>query len=453
MTTDSRRSFIKLALTSMAGLGWFPHVRAGNAPMSSDVVIIGAGMSGLAAAKALVAKGKGVILLEAQSRIGGRTLTDRSLGLPLDLGASWIHGINKNPISAIANSLNVSTFPTNYDSIQRYDFDGRTITDAEDSLLDANYNSLMAGVTRAQKQAKTDKSLGATINGVLSARTYTPFEQRAIQYSINTDIEHDYAADVSRMSLKYWDQDSDFSGDDVIIKQGYSQITDYLAGGLDVRLSTTVQEIDYGSSNITIKTNNGTFSAKKVIVTVPLGVLKAGAINFTPALPSAYVGAISRLGMGVLNKTYLRFPYRFWDGQEQLLGYIGLEQGQWAEWYDFQRITNQPILLGFNAASFASTLEAYSDTQTVASAMTVLRAIYGASVPDPLGYKITRWGKNPFSFGSYSFIGIGSTPKDCDTLAKSIKSKIIFAGEHTNSRYVGTVHGAYLSGLNASAQV
>jgi monoamine oxidase len=255
------------------------------------------------------------------------------------------------------------------------------------------------------------------------------------------------------MSLKYWDQDSGFSGKDVIIKQGYSQITDYLAVGLDVRLSTLVQEIDYGGSNVTIKTNNGTFSAKKVIVTVPLGVLKAGAIKFTPALPAGYSAAISRLGMGVLNKTYLRFPYRFWDNQEQLLGYIGLERGRWAEWYDFQRITNHPILLGFNAGSFASTLEAYSDAQTVASAMSVLRTIYGASVPDPVGYKITRWGKNPFSFGSYSFVGIGSSPKDCDTLASPVNSKIIFAGEHTIKKYIGTAHGAYLSGLNASAKV
>lgn len=453
MTTESRRSFIRLALTSMAGLGCLPYARAGIIPMSSDVVIIGAGMSGLAAAKDLVAKGKGVILLEAQSNIGGRTVTDRSLGLPLDLGASWIHGINKNPISGIANSLNISTFPTNYDSIQRYDFDGRTITDAEDSLVDANFDGLMAVASKAQRQAKTDKSLGSAINGALSLRTYSPFEQRAIQYSINTEIEHDYAADTSRMSLRYWDQDSGFSGKDVIIKQGYSQIINHLAAGLDIRLSTMVQEVDYGSSDVKIKTNNGIFSAKKVIVTVPLGVLKAGAIKFTPTLPAGYSAAISRLGMGVLNKTYLRFPYKFWDEQEQLLGYIGLEPGRWAEWYDFQRITNQPILLGFNAGSFASTLEAYSDEQTVSSAMTVLRAMYGASVPNPIGYKITRWGKNPFSLGSYSYVGIGSSPTDCDTLAKPVNSKIIFAGEHTIKKYIGTAHGAYLSGLNASAKV
>jgi hypothetical protein len=129
-------------------------------------------------------------------------VTDRSLGLPLDLGASWIHGINRNPIAAIANSLNISTFPTNYDSIQRYDFDGRAITDAEDSLVDANYDTLMAGLSKAQRQAKTDKSLGSAINAALSVRTYSPFEQRAIQYSINTDIEHDYAADTSRMSWR-----------------------------------------------------------------------------------------------------------------------------------------------------------------------------------------------------------------------------------------------------------
>ncbi len=450
---ENKRRFIKLALASAAGLSLYPYGKARAAGFSADVIVIGAGMSGLAAAKDLQSKGKKVILLEAQNAIGGRTVTDRSLGVPLDLGASWIHGVNKNPIAAIASTLNLATSPTNYDAIQRYDYDGREITDTEDTLVDKNYSTLMSAVSKAQRAAKQDQSLGVTINSINATKTYTPFEQRAIQYSVNTEIEHDYAADVSVMSLKYWDQDSDFGGQDVLITQGYDQITSYLASGLDIRLSTIVTEINYAKTTVSVMTSNGTYTAPKVIITTPLGVLKKGVIKFTPSLPASYTSAISRLGMGLLNKLYLRFPYKFWNNQEQLLGYIGLEKGRWAEWYDLQHVTNQPILLGFNAASFAATAEAYTDQQTVASAMSVLRTIYGAASPDPLGYKITRWGKNSWSFGSYSYVALGSSPSDCDVFTKSINSRLYFAGEHTNRAYIGTVHGAYLSGLRASGQI
>jgi monoamine oxidase len=450
---ENKRQFIKLAIASAAGLSLYPYGKARAAGFSADVIVIGAGMSGLAAAKDLQSKGKKVILLEAQNAIGGRTVTDRSLGVPLDLGASWIHGVNKNPIAAIASSLNLATSPTNYDAIQRYDYDGREITDTEDTLVDKNYSTLMSAVSKAQRAAKQDQSLGVTINSINATKTYTPFEQRAIQYSVNTEIEHDYAADVSVMSLKYWDQDSDFGGQDVLITQGYDQITSYLASGLDIRLSTIVTEINYAKTTVNVMTSNGTYTAPKLIITTPLGVLKKGVIKFTPSLPASHTTAIGRLGMGLLNKLYLRFPYKFWNNQEQLLGYIGLEKGRWAEWYDLQHVTNQPILLGFNSASFAATAEAYTDQQTVASAMSVLRTIYGAAAPDPLGYKMTRWGKNSWSFGSYSYVALGSSPSDCDVFTKSINSRLYFAGEHTNRAYIGTVHGAYLSGLRASGQI
>ena len=450
---ENKRQFIKLAIASAAGLSLYPYGKARAAGFSADVIVIGAGMSGLAAAKDLQSKGKKVILLEAQNAIGGRTVTDRSLGVPLDLGASWIHGVNKNPIAAIASSLNLATSPTNYDAIQRYDYDGREITDTEDTLVDKNYSTLMSAVSKAQRAAKQDQSLGVTINSINATKTYTPFEQRAIQYSVNTEIEHDYAADVSVMSLKYWDQDSDFGGQDVLITQGYDQITSYLASGLDIRLSTIVTEINYAKTTVNVMTSNGTYTAPKLIITTPLGVLKKGVIKFTPSLPASHTTAIGRLGMGLLNKLYLRFPYKFWNNQEQLLGYIGLEKGRWAEWYDLQHVTNQPILLGFNSASFAATAEAYTDQQTVASAMSVLRTIYGAAAPDPLGYKMTRWGKNSWSFGSYSYVALGSSPSDCDVFTKSINSRLYFAGEHTNKDYMGTVHGAYSSGLRASSQI
>ncbi|MEY4684247.1 MAG: hypothetical protein RLZ25_706 [Pseudomonadota bacterium] len=445
-----RRDVIRLAVTSMASLGLIPLNRAVASITSADVLVIGAGISGLAAAKDLVSRGKKVIVLEAQHIIGGRILTDRSLGTAIDLGASWIHGVNQNPLSSIAASLNLKTSRSDYDAIQRYDFDGRKVTEAEGRGLDARFDDLLSGITELQKTASINRSLGVSIDEILQTKKYSGFDQRGIRYSINTEIEHEYAADVDDMSLKFWDQDDSFSGGDVFISQGFDLITDFLAKDLDIRTSTVVQEIEYRGSTVNVKTLTDVFTARQVIVTLPLGVLKAGGVKFSPPLPASHLGAINRIGMGLLNKLYLRFPRNFWGTSDQLIGYLGHDSGHWAEWYDFQRVTQEPILLGFNAASFASTLEGYSDEQTVASAMKVLRTIFGASIPEPLGYRLTRWGQNPWSLGSYSYLGVGASPRDCDVLSRPVRSKLFFAGEHANKSYIGTAHGAYLSGLKAS---
>ena len=277
---------------------------------------------------------------------------------------------------------------------------------------------------------------------------------------MNTEIEHEYGADTSRLSLKYWDQDGEFPGDDVIMTQGYQQITDSLSQGLDIRLNTTVSSIDWSKSTIVIRANDGTvYSAARVIVTLPLGVLKAGKVKFTPNLPATHTAAISRLGVGLLNKLYLKFPSIFWDNSVQLLGYMAdttsgaALRGAWAEWYCFNRYTGQNVLLGFNAGSYAGTVEAMTDQATVADAMKVLRNIYGARIPDPSGYLLTRWGKNPYSLGAYSNIAPGASGADYDTLAKPVSKRLYFAGEHTHRTYPSTVHGAYLSGTRAATSV
>jgi monoamine oxidase len=144
-----------------------------------------------------------------------------------------------------------------------------------------------------------------------------------------------------------------------------------------------------------------------VIVTLPLGVLQAGKVRFTPELPQNKQRAIAKLGMGVLNKCYLRFPDAFWSDEVDWLEYIPESHGEWTEWVSFKRAANMPVLLGFNAADRGRALEAWSDERIVASAMQTLRTIYGASIPEPIDYQMTRWATDPFSLGSYSFNPVG----------------------------------------------
>jgi monoamine oxidase len=106
----------------------------------------------------------------------------------------------------------------------------------------------------------------------------------------------------------------------------------------------------------------------------------------------------------------------------------------------------EPILVGLNCAAYARSLEQLSKDEVVAAAMTELRAIFGSKVPEPTATGVTKWNSDPFTYGSYSYIPVGATQRDYNTLAANIEERVFFAGEATNAAYRGTVHGAFLAG-------
>lgn len=414
-------------------------------PHEADVIVIGAGMAGLAAATQLIKDGNSVILLEGRERIGGRTWTDHTLGVPVDMGASWIHGVKDNPLTELANRFNATRISTNYDDMALYDADGRELSDAESDKIDRDFENMMENVYELQEELEGDISLQAAINR--SAKS-----TRNLTYSINTTIEHEYGADVSDLSLFEWDQDGEQSGGDVIFPKGYEQLVNGLAKGLDIRTKTRVESIDYNDKTVRIGTGQGEFRCQRVVVTLPLGVLKKGSVRFSPELPSQKQKSISRLNMGVLNKVYLKFPKVFWD-KETMIGYVASEKGRWCEWLNVHKFTGQPVLLGFNAGAYGVEIESENDDDIVDGAMTVLRRIYGDDIPDPEGWAITRWMSDPFAYGSYSHIPPGASGADYDQLSRPVSGRLFFAGEATHRVYPGTVHGAYLSGMRAAKEI
>jgi len=190
-----------------------------------------------------------------------------------------------------------------------------------------------------------------------------------------------------------------------------------------------------------------------VLVTLPLGVLKAGSVEFVPALPKSTSEAIAKLEMGVLNKCYLRFTHVFWPKDVDWLESIPDKHGEWTEWVSFGRVAGKPILLGFNAGARGREIESWSDTKIVADAMKTLRRIFGVGIPEPVDFQITRWGSDPYACGSYSFNPVGARPKMRRQLATPLADTLYFAGEATEHNYFGTAHGAYLSGVRAAEEI
>ena len=435
-----------------------PPANQGFQNQKFDVIVIGAGIAGLAAARSLKQRGAEVLVLEARNRIGGRVWTDQSMsGVPLDLGASWIQGTSGNPITSLARSFNLRTLPTDFDNVALYDSTSRRLSNSEVTRIETNYQSLRQRLERLrdqmQRAGQRDISLQDGLDRVLARQNLTDSARSELNFAINAEIEAEYAADAAGLSLFNWDQDEGFSGPSVLLPGGYGQIATGLAQGLDVRVKTQVKRVEYSDREVRVATDQDLFTAGKVIVTLPLGVLKSGAVTFAPALPDEKMKAIRRLGMGVLDKVYLRFPQVFWPKESDVLGVISQAKGEWAAWINYYRYTGQPILAALNAGNFAKSLEGLPNQEIVNSAMKALRQIYGRSIPDPERFIITRWGADPFSLGAYSSIPPLATGQDYDTLAAPLGDRVFFAGEATSRTYPATVHGAFLSGEREARRI
>lgn len=433
-----------------------------------ETVIIGAGIAGLAAAKELQAAGKDVIVLEANDRIGGRLWSIHPWGTSLELGASWIHGVNRNPIAEIAKSLNLQLMPTVYNhqcstcrfsSIALYDSKGKKLDKAMVAKLEAftkqffNY-SIILGKESKKCYISVQQALDQFIDEQkIPENLVVPFHYLVL---IMTSFEH--AGDMERMSILEYDNYAKEgpSGDNVLIAQGYSQLISALAKNFPIVLKQNVNKIAYNSQEVVVSTTSGkVYKARHVIVTVPIGVLKRGEIVFEPSLPLKKSHAIAQLEMGLLNKIYLFFPCVFWDRDVEWIGYIPedyLLNGA-IDILNMSKHAQQPILTAFTAGTFAQIVESWTDQKTVDYVMGILRKIYGTNIPNPSSHVITRWGKNPHSYGSYSYMSFGTDSNVYQTMAEPVGKTLYFAGEAA-SRFEGsTVYGAYLSGIDAAKSI
>jgi monoamine oxidase len=416
-------------------------------PNGKTVIIIGAGISGLAAAKKLTDKGFTVIVLEAQEKIGGRLRTDRSLGIAFDEGASWIHGPTGNPITNLASQAGANTYLTDDNNLEVFDNNGTTYSD---TFLDTQYTQFENALNAVRSAGTLTQSFETIFNSLYP----TQANNRLWKYMLSAYLEFDTGGDISNLSSKYFDDDEAFSGLDVIITNGYDKVTDLLGQGLDIRLNSRVTEINYASIKSLVKVNGSSIEADYVIVTVPLGVLKNNSILFTPNLPTAKQSAIQKTKIGNVNKFLLIWNTPFWDINVQYIGYTPDTKGKFNYFMNMKKfLPSTNGLMTFAFGNYANVTETMTDTQIITEIMGHLKSIYGNSIPNPTNMLRTKWGQNINSFGAYSYATNGTTSADFDAMELEINDKLFFAGEHTEMDYRGTVHGAYLSGIREADKI
>jgi len=270
---------------------------------------------------------------------------------------------------------------------------------------------------------------------------------------VNDLIEQEYAITTDDLSAKWFDWGFWKDSGDMLLKKGQSEITNLLSRNLQITTNCIVQGIDYTGSQVKVFTNLGEKTADKVLVTVPVGVLKNNSITFTPTLPSKKIEAIQKINMGSYSKLYLEFSSLFWPADKDWITQSrSLEEfGKWTEWFSLYRSTGAKILLGFNAGNFSKILdETYTDQQIVDEGMNKLRLLFGQNIPNPISTAVSRWYTDPYSKGAYSSLGIGATPNSRIDLLDPVNDKLYFSGEATSPQHASTLKGAYLSGRAAA---
>ncbi|MCR9143648.1 MAG: FAD-dependent oxidoreductase [bacterium] len=454
--TISRGRFLSLAALSALALQ-----RPLRAAKAEKILVIGAGMAGLAAAWTLKAAGHTVTVIEGRTRIGGRIHTSQALGAPLDLGAAWIHG-SKNalhPMVHLAAQTGSRMVETDFESMRLYtqrSNPGEANEIAWDPLEDA-YEEVLADLFKERdrlQEKRKDRSVGKYLRRLIANTDLDPGNQRALHWWFNTEYGVELAANLDDLSLRSLDEDLAFGGDESILPQGYSALIQYLAKRVEIQTGRTVRSIALKKNQVHVMTDRGEFTADRAIVTLPLGVLKSGRVKFSPNLSDRKQQAIQKLGFGALEKVALRFPKRFWPNDIFQFGYVPAA-GQSTlvrEIYNYQPYTRQPILVGLAGGDQARQLQK-NKRAAVADMLAVLREIFGNSIPQPKGSLVTNWVSDPFAQGAYSHVPVGAGLGYSRILAEAIDDRILFAGEHTNAWYPGTTHGAYLSGLAAAESI
>ncbi|WP_280680111.1 NAD(P)/FAD-dependent oxidoreductase [Cryobacterium sp. CG_9.6] len=350
-----------------SGLRAATQVQA-SGQVSDRVTVIGAGIAGLAAATQLREAGYAVSVVEARERVGGRIDTvTQGWPTPIELGASFVRNAASNTLNDEFAALGVSTLPFSREP------EVRTRTGEVVPLSPLGADAVAAALVWAASQlqdvsveraivdsGESDQSASLDAAGLSDADW--------LHYEITTQLKMDSGALPSDQSAWYTAA-APTSDDDYIVVGGYANLLSSDAAALDVTLASVVTLIAYTEEGVSLRLGAGeALSVDRVIVTVPLGVLKDGAVEFSPELPFAHRSAIAAMGVGVVDKVWLRYDVPFWDTAAPVWTTVGLD-ADFPVWVNMMPITGEPVLMGMVAAENALRLAESSDADFLAAAL------------------------------------------------------------------------------------
>lgn len=419
----------------------------------NKILIIGAGLAGLAACNRLLEYGFDVTILEAQSRCGGRIHIDHhSFGIPFGLGANWIHGAENNPMTFLANQYHAQMVGVNFEKFNFYNRNNSLITIDEVKQFEIKFELLLNEAKEISSRSLEDMPLASVLQAAVGNKQFSANEMDLYQGKLNY-FENYLGANYKNLSAKHWDAEEAWPGENCFVINTYESIVKGLLSNCSVHLNTIVKAITLNNNVVTVETDNKIYHADAVIVTVPLGVLKKNSIAFFPPLPASKVEAIKRLGMGLFNVTALKFPSTFWPEQAHAMLFTQFDNPAISSFFNLHHFMKEPILVGYSGGDSAKDIEQLSDDELIQQVMTNFRKMFGSVIPEPISYINTRWSEDPFAFGSYSYLQVGSSKSELDALAEPIAKRIFFAGEATSSTYFATTHGAYLTGIREAERI
>ncbi|XP_047166183.1 polyamine oxidase 2-like isoform X1 [Vigna umbellata] len=428
---------------------------------SPSVIIVGGGMAGIAAARALHDASFQVVLLESRERIGGRIHTDYTFGFPVDLGASWLHGVSKeNPLASVIARLGLPLYRTSGDNSVLYDHDlesyalfdtdGNQVPQELVTKVGGIFETILEETNKIRDEFNEDMSVFRGLSIVLDRKPELRLEglaHKVLQWYL-CRMEGWFAADSDTISLKEWDQEVLLPGGHGLMVRGYLPVINTLAKGLDIRLGHRVTKVIRRYNGVKVTVENGkTFFADAAIIAVPLGVLKAKRIVFEPKLPDWKEAAIADLGIGVENKIILHFENVFWPNVE-FLGVVADTSYGCSYFLNLHKAAGHPVLVYMPSGRLAKDIEKMSDEAAANFAfMQLQRILPDASSPNQ--YLVSRWGSDINSLGSYSYDAVGKSHELFERLRVPVDN-LFFAGEATSMSYPGSVHGAFSTGMMAA---
>jgi monoamine oxidase len=432
----SRRSF----LAASAAVAATPALAAVQSSGNVDVLIVGAGAAGIAAARRITAAGRRCAVIESADQVGGRCITDtRTFGVPFDRGARWIRTRDINPVAKLAagTGLDVYAAPP-----------GQRLRIGRRFAREGEMEDFLAALVRANR-AIGDAARGKSDIACIQALPKDLGDLRpAIEFVLGPFGASRDLADISAYDFaRSVERDND-----AFCRQGLGTLLAKLADGLPVQLSTSVILINtWGRANLDVRTTKGWWRASAVIVTASTGVLAAGKIKFDPVLPKRYVDAIAKLPLGSYDRIALELAGNPLGLRSDELVFEKASGNRTAAL--LANVSGTPLCLIDIGGRFGAGLAAQGETAMVAFASDWLSDLFGADIKKAIKRTATTsWAKEPWVLGASSAAAVGGQPSR-RVLMEPIGNRIYFAGEAAHETLWGTVAGAWESGERAADAV